>query len=157
MADGRHMAQGRSTMHRRLVDTLYTEAMLIADEARDYFDDHGCAERDALDPIARVTFSCEALKVTTRLMHVIAWLLTQRAVDAGELTVAQALHPSRRLSQPPASDEMAVALLPAPARRLTAASAALHRRAASHDAALAAGAPPASPARLMQALLVATL
>ena len=63
-------------IHRHLIDALYIEAMLLADEARSYFDEVGRAEREMLDPLVRVGFSCESLKVTTRLMHVIAWLLT---------------------------------------------------------------------------------
>jgi regulator of CtrA degradation len=63
----------------RLVDSLYVEAMLLADEVRAYFDEGGREEREALPPLLKVSFSCESLKVTTRLMHVIAWLLTQRA------------------------------------------------------------------------------
>src|ERR1700754_1064707 len=90
-----------SRIHRRLIDALYVEAMLLADEARAYFDDAGRAERDLLEPAVRVVFSCESLKVTTRLMHVIAWLLTQRAVDAGELAPRDALDPSRRLGGAP--------------------------------------------------------
>ena len=69
-------------VHRRLIDSLYTEAMLLADEARGYFDEVGREQRDMLGAMDRVVFSCESLKVTTRLMHVIAWLLTQRAVAA---------------------------------------------------------------------------
>src|ERR1700759_371780 len=95
--------EGHSTsrIHRKLVDSLYVEAMLLADEARAYFDEVGRDERDALDAMNRVAFSCESLKVTTRLMHVIAWLLTQRAVDAGELSVRDALDPARRLGEAP--------------------------------------------------------
>ena len=63
----------------RLVDALYTEAMLLADEARAYFDLQSRELRDQMSPLQRVSFSCESLKVTTRLMHVIAWLLSQRA------------------------------------------------------------------------------
>ncbi|MGE6036651.1 DUF1465 family protein, partial [Klebsiella pneumoniae] len=37
-----------SRIHRRLIDSLYTEAMLLADEARAYFDEVGRNERDAL-------------------------------------------------------------------------------------------------------------
>src|ERR1044072_823986 len=89
----------------RLVDSLYTEAMLLADEARSYFDRHGREERESLDPLLRVGFSCESLKVTTRLMHVVAWLLTQRAVESGELSRAQARRPARRLGEGPGSAE----------------------------------------------------
>ena len=78
-------------MHSRLVDSLYVEAMLLADEARGYFDNAGKHERDGLDALGRVSFSCESLKVTTRLMHIIAWLLTQRAVQAGEIRFADAM------------------------------------------------------------------
>ncbi len=88
-----------STIHRKLVDSLYVEAMLLADEARAYFDVLGRAERNSLEALSRVTFSCESLKVTTRLMHIIAWLLTQRAVQAGEITPVDALSPSRRLGR----------------------------------------------------------
>lgn len=139
----------------RLVDTLYIEAMLLADEARTYFDEAGRAERDALSPLARVTFSCESLKVTTRLMHVIAWLLTQRAVAAGEIARRDALDPSRRLGTAPVSDAGAVEAMPLQARALIHASAELHRRVARLDDAQAA-APPPSPARsMLEALALA--
>ncbi|RYG75678.1 MAG: DUF1465 family protein, partial [Alphaproteobacteria bacterium] len=85
------MGQGTTRIHRKLIDSLYIEAMLLADEARGYFDEIGREERDALEALNRVAFSCESLKVTTRLMHIIAWLLTQRAVDAGELAPGDAL------------------------------------------------------------------
>jgi regulator of CtrA degradation len=134
---------------RRLIDTLYTEAMLLADEARDYFDAAGRADRDALAPLARVTFSCESLKVTTRLMHVIAWLLTQRAVAAGELSAVAALDHARRLGEAPASDMDAVAALPVRARALIRASGRLHARVAQLDRAHTRLAPPVSPARMM--------
>jgi regulator of CtrA degradation len=91
---------------RRLVDGLYVETMLLADEARSYFDSAGRIKRDALDPLDRVVFSCESLKVTTRLMHVIAWLLTQRALDAGEISTDAMRHPSRRLGAPVVSDDV---------------------------------------------------
>jgi len=70
---------------RRLIDGLYVEAMVLADEARSYLDTRAEEHRGMLDKLGRVEFACESLKVTTRLMHVIAWLLTQRAVFHGEL------------------------------------------------------------------------
>jgi regulator of CtrA degradation len=72
----------------RLIDSLYTEAMVLADEARSYFDQGGLADREALSPLKRVILSCESLRVTTRLMHVLSWLLTQRAIDAGQIATA---------------------------------------------------------------------
>ncbi|OWK32845.1 DUF1465 family protein [Sphingomonas mucosissima] len=138
-----------SSVQRRLIDSLYVEAMVLADDARSYFDEGGREEREGLTPMARVTFSCESLKVTTRLMHVIAWLLTQRAVFAGELGAGDALHPSRRLGEAPVTVPAITAELPLRAQRLVAASAELHRRVARLDAAQVAGAPEQSPARQM--------
>ena len=37
----------------RLIDSLYTESMLLADEARSYFDEAGREERQTLEPFAR--------------------------------------------------------------------------------------------------------
>ena len=136
-------------LHRRLTDALYVEAMLLADEARGYFDDGGRADRDSLPPMARVGFSCESLKVTTRLMHIIAWLLTQRAVEAGELAPREALDPSRRLGAAPVTDPDALVDLPEQARALVLASADLHRRVARLDDAQEAALPIPSPARSM--------
>lgn len=70
---------------RRLIDSLYVEAMVLADEARSFFDYRAEEHRALLGQVDRVEFACESLKVTTRLMHVIAWLLTQRAILNGEL------------------------------------------------------------------------
>ncbi len=83
----------------KLVDGLYTEAMLLADEARGYFDSEGQDERAALDPVLRVAYSCESLRITTRLMHVVSWLLVRKAVAAGEMTEAEGEAPERRLGR----------------------------------------------------------
>jgi len=142
----------------KLVGALYTEAMVLADEVRSYFDRQGREERDSLDPILRVGFSCESLKVTTRLMHVIAWLLTQRAVEAGELTRLQARKPSRRLGEAPESDPAVVARLPATAVALIAASEDLYARIARLDeTGMEAAVPMPSPARSLLSRLERSL
>src|SRR3954452_17341071 len=133
---------GEDALTPKLVGALYTEAMLLADEARAYFDRHGRADRDSLEPIVRVGFSCESLKVTTRLMHVIAWLLTQRAVEAGELSPLQARKPARRLGEAPESDDFVVARLPDSAVALIQASRDLYVRVKRLDD---AGLPTAQP------------
>ncbi|WP_298669712.1 DUF1465 family protein [uncultured Sphingomonas sp.] len=138
-----------SAVHRRLIDGLYTEAMLLADEARSYFDEGGRVEREALPPMMRVSFSCESLKVTTRLMHVIAWLLTQRAVQQGEIAARDALDPSRRLGEAPTTESDLLRDLPEQARQMVASSIELHRRVARLDAAQLVGMPDESPARRM--------
>ncbi|MEA3036196.1 MAG: regulator of CtrA degradation [Sphingomonadales bacterium] len=142
----------------KLVGALYTEAMLLADEARAYFDRHGRGDRDSLEPIVRVGFSCESLKVTTRLMHVIAWLLTQRAVEAGELSPLQARKPARRLGEAPESDEVVVAKLPASAVALIQASRDLYARVKRlDDTGLPSAQPAPSPARSLLSRLERSL
>lgn len=145
------------TFRGRVVDALYVDAMLLADEARSYFEEQGRVERDSLSTDERVAFSCESLRVTTRLMHVVAWLLTRRAVDAGELSASAALDPSRRLGSAPFPAASLVAALPVRAAALVTASVALHRRAAALDEAFAREAPASSPARSMQQRLAASL
>jgi regulator of CtrA degradation len=142
--------QGTSRIHRRLVDSLYVEAMLLADEARAYFDEIGRDERDMLEAINRVAFSCESLKVTTRLMHIIAWLLTRRAVDTGEIVEQDARSPARRLGLAPESEEPVLASMPGQAQAIMRSSIDLYRRVARLDTALDDQVPAgAGPARLM--------
>jgi regulator of CtrA degradation len=143
------MGDDHGLLHRRLIDSLYVESMLLADEARSYFDEAGRGDRDSLDALSRVVFSCESIKLTTRLMHVIAWLLTQRAVLAGEMTTSDALDPSRRLGHAPETDDAVIDTLPDTARILIVASIDLHRRVGRLDR--AQGDPPlaVSPARAM--------
>jgi regulator of CtrA degradation len=119
-------AQARITS--RLIDSLYTEAMVLADEARSYFDDAGREERATLNPFARVGFACESLKVTTRVMHIVAWLLTQRAIESGEIAFQAGRRPERRLGHAQDSDPMVVDQLPPGAQRLIRASADLYAR-----------------------------
>ena len=140
----------RDLLGRRVRDGLYSEAMLLADELRSYLDGVGRGDAELLGPLARVRFSCESLKTTTRVMHVVAWLMTMRAVDSGEIAPVEARLPARRLGEEPALDRQAVAELPPRARALAEAGVDLFRRVA------ALGEPADSPARLMQDRLRAT-
>ncbi|HEX8214711.1 MAG TPA: DUF1465 family protein [Allosphingosinicella sp.] len=137
----------RAALTPKLVDSLYVEAMLLADEARAYFDKHGRDDRMALDPLVRVGFSCESLKVTTRLMHIIAWLLTQRAVAAGELTTEQARKPERQLGEAIESDDEVLEKLPKSALELIRSSRDLYERVRRIEEGSSADEPPQSPAR----------
>jgi regulator of CtrA degradation len=141
----------------KLVDALYVEAMVLADEARSYFDTIGRDDRLSLDPIDRVGFSCESLKVTTRLMHVIAWLLTQRAVAAGELSRAQAGEAERRLGDAPQTDRDLFPRLPETAADLVRASEELYDRVSRIDAGHFSDEPAGSPARSLLSRLQRSL
>jgi regulator of CtrA degradation len=134
-------------LDRKLIDSLYVEAMVLADEARSYFEVNGRTDREALPPLERVSFSCESLKVTTRLMHVIAWLLTRRAVASGEIGVDRASAPESRLARSPSADPELVAQLPEAARQIIVATADLHARVARLDAGMHLTVPPPNPAQ----------
>ena len=80
-----------------IIETLYGEALSLAEEARAAFErsgalgDAGSASRKANGAAsgAQIALSCEALRTTTRMMHVLAWLLNHRAYFAGELSEFQ--------------------------------------------------------------------
>ena len=137
----------------RLIDSLYTEAMLLADEARSYFDDAGRDERAGLTPFARVGFACESLKVTTRIMHIVAWLLTQRAIESGELNMVGVRRPERRLGHAQDSDPAVVDQLPDAARQLIQASTELFARIKRIDEGGLEAQAPQSPARALMGRL----
>jgi regulator of CtrA degradation len=130
----------------KLVSSLYVEAMVLADEARSYFDEAGRSERDALSGFDRVNFSCESLKITTRLMHIIAWLLVHRAVDAGEISAFEAAQPTRRLGGAADSEGESITKLPDRARNIVEASRDLYARVQWLDQGLETR-PVSSPAR----------
>jgi len=136
---------GRTTPH--LIESLYVEAMLLADEARGYFDGPGRLDRERMSPMGRVTFSCESLRVTTRLMHVIAWLLTRKAIDAGDMELAQAQRESLRLAEAAGVDPGSMAMMPIEARALIDASIDLYARVGRIDREMHGAAEENSPAR----------
>ena len=137
----------------RLIDSFYTEAMLLADEARSYFDEAGRDERATLEPFVRVGFACESLKVTTRIMHIVAWLLTQRAVESGEIHERDGRRPERRLGHAQDSDPAVVEQLPEAAQRLIGASADLYARVKRLDEGTLEAEPAQSPARALMGRL----
>ena len=107
----RNMAQ-TADLSPTIVDALYCEALVLADEARAAFDLSGrltAASED--EDLARIALSCEALRTTTRMMHAIAWLLNQRAYFAGELSEFQLRRHGRLPPPQPDTSADQVALL----------------------------------------------
>lgn len=125
MSPARFLDRG---LHRRLVDGLYLEAMVMADEARSYFDQRETSMGEIDDPLRRVSFACESLKVTTRLMHVIAWLLSQRAWQRGEIADADLTDEKYRLGRAASTDAEVALAFPFAARALIEASQELYDR-----------------------------
>lgn len=153
MDDSSDNPQAEVRITSRVIDGLYTEAMLLADEARHYFDEAGRDDRNLLEPFVRVTFACESLKVTTRIMHIVAWLLTQRAIETGEIPGPEGRRPERRLGHAAESDPEVVADMPPEARRLIEASSDLYARIKRVDEGVVADEAPTSPARALMGRL----
>ena len=79
-------------------DTTYQEALSLTQEARDYLVGlNGGAARSG-SPADALLASCETMRLTSRLTQVMAWLLVQKAVYAGELTRTEAQDPKYRLA-----------------------------------------------------------
>ena len=96
----------------RIVDALYSDALVLADELRTRFGgDFSIGE----DCAARVALSCEGLRATTRTMHCLAWLLNHRAFFAGEISEFQLRRHGRLPARSGSGD---LALVPEDAARL---------------------------------------
>lgn len=106
-----------SAINPRIIDGLYNEALLLSDEVRAAFDMSGRLDTRASEidraegDAARVAFSCEALRTTTRMMHALAWLLNHRAYIAGELSEFQLKRHGRLSPDRPSNDPQQLALL----------------------------------------------
>lgn len=126
----------------------------MADEARSYFDGSASLDDGVDDPLRRVAFACESLKVTTRLMHIIAWLLSQRAWQRGEIEQVDLTDEKYRLGRASHTDADLAASFPFAARALIDASQELYARVARLQDRLdamsgAAATAMASPARAL--------
>ncbi|MBB6425617.1 DUF1465 family protein [Sphingopyxis sp. JAI128] len=148
------MAMARP-VQRAQVENLYVEAMLLADEAHAAFAaqrDLGRANGDAL---AQIGLACESLKTTTRLMHVIAWLLHRRAMFVGD-PGAGPNDSAARIGEPVAADWAVCAGFDLSVRRIVSASERLFERIAAIEAGWEAP-PPQPPVQALLAQLEARL
>ena len=72
-----------------------TKTLLL--EARHYVSNCAADERKPLPAIDKMRMARDISRLTTRLAEIMAWLLTQKAVHAGELTPTEAARVDRRL------------------------------------------------------------
>ena len=101
-----------ATITPAIVEALYEDALVLADEARMVFDE-SFSPRPVTPAQAemRVALSCEALRTTTRMMHALAWLLNHRAYFSGEMSEFQLRRHGRLPPPQPESDPAQLALL----------------------------------------------
>jgi regulator of CtrA degradation len=76
---------------------LFKEGMGLVEEAAAYLDGAGREESRLLRRPAALAYATESMRLTTRLMQIASWLLLQRAVNEGEMTLAQAATEKHRV------------------------------------------------------------
>ena len=120
-------------------DSTFDEALALTRQARDYLAYQEKADLANLSPVGRMAASCESMRMTARMTQVIAWLLVQKAVHAGELTREEAAGAKYRLAgQGICEDVEPLAAEPLPERlcELLANSHQMYQRVARLDAML---------------------
>ena len=76
----------------------FDETMGLLVEARNYMRYCERRERKRLGDNVGLRLNCEAMRVTSRLTQVMAWLIFQKAIHVGELTPEEAMAEERRLT-----------------------------------------------------------
>jgi regulator of CtrA degradation len=99
---------------------LFREGMALVEETAAYLDGPGRQQSKALDRSVALTYATESMRLTTRLMQVASWLLLHRAVNEGEMSLAQASKEKNKvkLMSGTPRDEQAVKALPETLREL---------------------------------------
>ncbi len=64
----------------------FNEALSLLIEARNYIAYYEASDFTTLPSHVRLQISYESMRITSRLTQVMAWLLTQKAVHAGEIS-----------------------------------------------------------------------
>ncbi len=93
---------------------LFRDGMKLVEETAAYLDGPGRQESKQLERAAALSYATESMRLTTRLMQLASWLLLHRAVNEGEMSLAQANKEKTKvkLTVGEPSDEEAVKLLP---------------------------------------------
>ena len=108
-----------ATINPRIIEGLYSEALVLSDEVRAAFMLSGRIESAGKEEdLARIALSCEALRTTTRMMHAIAWLLNHRAYFMGELSEFQLRRHGRLAREAATADPERLTLLDPQIREL---------------------------------------
>ena len=121
------------TITRSIIEELYEHTLLLADEVRAVFDLGAASEHHSGIDDMRIALSIEGLRTTTRVMHVLAWLLNQRAYLEGELSRNQMRRHGALADERPSDPEQLEHLLPE-TRALIGESEELYERVARLDA-----------------------
>src|ERR1700674_2339195 len=116
--------------------TLFREGMKLVEETASYLDGAGRKESKKLDRSSSLCYATESMRLTTRLMQLASWLLLHRAVNEGEMSLAQANQEKSKvkLAGGEVRDEDVVGMLPESLRGLIERSSKLQDRVRRLDA-----------------------
>jgi regulator of CtrA degradation len=122
---------------------LFREGMTLVEETAGYLDGPGRRESKVLERNAALAYATESMRLTTRLMQLASWLLLHRAVNEGEMSLAQAGKEKTKvkLSATDNGDGDLVRMLPERLRDLIDRSLRLQERVRRLDATIHAGVP----------------
>ncbi len=81
----------------QLFAKTFREGMNMVEETAAYLDGPGRADSKRLSRDDALTYASQSMRLTTRLMQVASWLLVQRAVKEGEMTLTEARADKYRL------------------------------------------------------------
>lgn len=99
-----------------LFERTFKEGMALVEEVASYLDGPGRAASKRLPRAAALAYAGESMRLTTRLMQVASWLLVQRALREGSMTLADARDDKYRFATRPepapfaSDDELPLAL-----------------------------------------------
>ena len=79
-------------------EKVFKEGMSLVEETANYLDGPGRLDARVLERHGAIAYATESMRLTTRLMQLASWLLLQRAIGAGELTVEDASKENHRIS-----------------------------------------------------------
>src|SRR5258707_11985238 len=115
---------------------LFRDGMSLVEETAGYLDGDGRRDSKALERSAALAYATESMRLTTRLMQLASWLLLHRAVNEGEMSLAQANKEKAKvkLAANERGDDDMVSLLPERLRELIARSVRLQERVRRLDA-----------------------
>jgi regulator of CtrA degradation len=102
--------------------------MKLVEETASYLDGPGRKDSKKLERGAALTYATESMRLTTRLMQLASWLLLHRAVNEGEMSLAQANKEKTKVKLAPGEpiDLNAMKVLPEKLRALIGRAQKLH-------------------------------
>ena len=86
------VAFGRRLAGSDAFKAMFREGMALVEETATYLDGDGRRQSHRLPRAASLSYATESMRLTTRLMQIASWLLLQRAVNDGDMSIDQANH-----------------------------------------------------------------